>query len=178
MSSLFIRKPDLRELTACFSLDAGYETDYIWQMHRSFVGGGITISFQKVKLPRTLEVAGAPFGESIARHWEADWVLIAKESSHVCGFVDVSTDNDEDTGVIEHLVVDRLCRRNGVGTLLLREIKEMAFDRGLRQLVIPVPSKNYPAILFCQANGLEFVGYNDLYYRNRDVALLFGMTLP
>ncbi len=177
MSPMFVRKPDLRELTACYSLDADYETDYIWQMHRSFVAGGITISFQKVKLPRTLWVSPPPLGEAMAKHWEGGWVLVAKEASHVCGFVDMSSDNDEDTGIIEHLVVDKPCRKRGVGTLLLRSARDLAIDRGLHQLIIPLPSKNYPAILFCQSNGLEFVGYNDLYYRNRDVALLFGMTL-
>ena len=36
-----------------------------------------------------------------------------------------------------------------------------------------VQSKNYPAIQFLQKHGFKFCGYNERYYRSRDIALYF-----
>ena len=36
-----------------------------------------------------------------------------------------------------------------------------------------VQSKNYPAIQFLQKQGFKFCGYNERFYRSRDIALYF-----
>jgi hypothetical protein len=34
-------------------------------------------------------------------------------------------------------------------------------------------SKNHPAMMLAQKYGYEFCGYNDRYYSNQDIALVF-----
>jgi GNAT superfamily N-acetyltransferase len=77
------------------------------------------------------------------------------------------------TGWISHLVVDRPYRRRGIGTAMLRASRLWARKRGLRRLMIALQTKNYPAICFCERNGMSFCGFNDRYYANRDIALFF-----
>jgi len=36
-----------------------------------------------------------------------------------------------------------------------------------------VQSKNYPAIQFLTRHGFRFCGYNEQFYRNRDIGLYF-----
>jgi hypothetical protein len=38
-------------------------------------------------------------------------------------------------------------------------------------------SKNYPAMMLAQKHGYEFCGYNDRYYPNQDIALVFGRSI-
>jgi hypothetical protein len=52
-----------------------------------------------------------------------------------------------------------------------------AARRALRHLSVEVPTKNYPAICFCQRNNLTFCGFNDRYFANQDVALFFGQAV-
>ncbi len=178
MSPVFVRKPDLRELGACYSLDGGYETEYIWQLRREVARGTISVTLQKVRLPRVLKVRPPIIGEIISAHWDQGSILVAKEGTQVCGFVDISMDNEERTGIVEYLIVDRPFRRMGVGSRLLSETEVFAASElRLERLLIPVPSKNYPATLFLEANGFEFAGYSDFYYRSGDVALFFGKSL-
>jgi RimJ/RimL family protein N-acetyltransferase len=178
MSPVFVRKPDLRELSACFSLDGGYETEYIWQLRREVARGTVSATFQKVRLPRVLKVRSPIIGEILSSHWDQGSVLVAKEGTQICGFIDISMDNEERTGMVEYLIVDRPFRRKGIGTRLLTEAEALAASElRLERLIVPVPSKNYPATLFLESNGFHFAGYSDFYFRSGDVALFYGISL-
>ncbi len=178
MSPVFVRKPDLRELNACYSLDGGYETEYIWQLRREISRGSISVALQKVRLPRVLKVRSPIIGEIISSHWDQGSVLVAKEGTQVCGFIDIGMDNEERTGIVEYLIVDRPFRHRGIGSRLISVARDFAASElKLEKLLVPVPSKNYPATIFLETNGFEFAGYSDFYYRTGDVALFFGASL-
>ena len=81
----------------------------------------------------------------------------------------------QDAGWISHMIVDRPHRRRGIATAMLEASKLWARKEGLQRLMVSVQTKNYPAICFCEKNGFAFCGYNDRYYKNRDIALFFTL---
>ncbi|GAB4559858.1 MAG: hypothetical protein Kow0047_06010 [Anaerolineae bacterium] len=173
-----IRPADLHDLNRCFELDASFETDHVWQLDQREDEGVIVISFRPVRLPRLMTVAYPPRGDSLLAHWEAgECVYVAGESRHVWGYVEALALPDQRVVWIQNLIVDRTYRRRGVGTALLQAAARWAQLRDLHRLMVPVQTKNYPAIRFCQKLGLEFCGYNDRYFANRDIALFFGGTI-
>jgi hypothetical protein len=44
-------------------------------------------------------------------------------------------------------------------------------------VTLETQTKNYPGILFSQANGMVFCGFNDRYFSNGDIAVFFSQTL-
>ena len=56
---------------------------------------------------------------------------------------------------------------------LLKSARRWAIEHELAQLMLEIQTKNHPAISFAQKHGFQFCGYNERYYRNRDIALYF-----
>jgi len=173
-----IRPADLHDLSPCFSLDASYETDHVWQLDHREEESGIVVQFRLVRLPRTMVVAYPPRGDSLLAHWErGECVYVAAEGRDVKGYIEVIAQPDQGLAWVQNFIVDKPQRRQGLGTSLASAAVQWAQVRGLERLMIPVQSKNYPAIRFCQKLGFEFCGYNDRYFANRDIALFFGRNL-
>ena len=82
-----------------------------------------------------------------------------------------------DTFVINVFVVHSQVRRRGVGKLLLKTVKHLALQQRAKRLTVAVQTKNHPAIEFAQQQGFVFCGYNDRYYPNGDIALMYSLTL-
>ncbi|NOZ26844.1 MAG: GNAT family N-acetyltransferase [Chloroflexi bacterium] len=173
-----IRPADLHDLSPCFNLDASYETDYVWQLELREDESGIAVQFRPTRLPRTMAVTYPPRGESLLAHWErGECVYVAAEGRDVKGYVEVVAQPDQGLAWVYNLIVDKPHRRQGLGTSLTSAAIQWAQARGLERLMVPVQSKNYPAICFCQKLGFEFCGFNDRYFANRDIALFFGRNL-
>ena len=49
---MHIYRADLRDLTACLTLDASYETDHVWQVIQQQEEDGVVTRFHTVELPR------------------------------------------------------------------------------------------------------------------------------
>jgi ribosomal protein S18 acetylase RimI-like enzyme len=78
---------------------------------------------------------------------------------------------------ITDLVVSPKWRRKGVATALLAEAHTWSAQRGLNRIFFEMQSKNYPAITLAQKQGYDFCGYNDQYYSNQDITLIFVRSL-
>jgi hypothetical protein len=44
-------------------------------------------------------------------------------------------------------------------------------------MILEMQSKNYPAIQLAQKLGFDFCGYNDNYFDNQDIAILFSKPI-
>jgi GNAT superfamily N-acetyltransferase len=173
-----IRPADLHDLNPCFNLDASFETDHVWQLDHREEENVVTVQFRLVRLPRRMTVPYPPRGESLLAHWEhGEGVYVAAEGRHVKGYVEVIVQPDQGMAWVQNLVVDKSLRRQGLGSALAIAATQWAEARGMTRLMVPVQSKNYPAIRFCQTKGMTFCGFNDRYFANRDIALFFGRTL-
>ena len=181
MATSFIIRDGLpTDIDNCLNLDRTYATNYVWQMTVSEAGGGYGVAFRKERLPRTMEVEyPASRGRLQLALKRSDCFLVAvdKEEPITFGYLVMHHDPAHKIALVHELVVDRDHRRGKIGTRLLNVACRWADERGLTQLMIETQTKNYPSIAFFEGYGLSFCGFNDQYFRNKDIAVFFGQSL-
>lgn len=173
-----IRPAQARDLDACLALDESYETEYVWQMDTARANGAIQVGFRTTRLPRAMKVPVNASREFLADHFEqGECVLVAEEYPRLIGYVDATIDPGQRVAWIQSLVVASDQRRHQVGSRLLQAVMDWAREKKLRAVMAGISTKNNPAATFLQKHGLQFCGFNDQYYHNRDIALFFSYTL-
>ena len=176
-------KPIIRNATAadlphCLGLDASFETDHVWQMDSRSEHGQISVSFRSVRLPRSMRVLYPRDARLLSAGWQScDAMLIAEDNGALVGYAALAKRAPQSTAWVQDLIVSKAARRAGVGQALLAWSVRWAREQQLSWLVVEVQTKNYPALSFCQKNGLTFCGYNDHYYANQDIALFFAKAI-
>jgi ribosomal protein S18 acetylase RimI-like enzyme len=171
---MHIYRADLRDLAACLALDGSYETDHVWQVTQQQDADQVVTRFQTIRLPRTMLVKYPGWSEALLAHQQrGDLILVAAEVGDVRGYLDQETQPDQGIAWLHHLVVAPAARRQGIGTALLSRGAQHARQAGLTHMMTVVQSKNYPAIQFLGKHGFRFCGYNERYYRNRDIGIYF-----
>jgi ribosomal protein S18 acetylase RimI-like enzyme len=166
------------ELAECLRLDHTYVTDHVWQVDVRDDPDDLNVRFRAVRLPRTMDVEYPRDAESLARVWrQQDCFLVAVSDDVILGYVNMRIDANRTRGWINDLVVGRDWRRRGIGSALLEQGLRWASMHRVTQVTLEMQSKNYPAIRFAQTKGFVFCGFNDYYYSNQDIAVLFGKTL-
>ncbi len=175
---MHIYRADLRDLTACLTLDANYETNFVWQVNQQEEEEEIVTHFRQVRLPRSMRVRYPVWGEELQQHQErGDLILVASEAAEVWGYVDQQCLLDQGVAWLHHLIVAPPHRGAGIGHALLMRALQDAHHQGMNQVMSVVQSKNHPAITFLLHHGFKFCGYNERYYRNHDIALYFACGL-
>jgi GNAT superfamily N-acetyltransferase len=139
--------------------------------------GAFTISFREASLPRELRVHYPRRGEELLIGWQRRDHFLVAEEGQVCGYVALEAQVEHGVAWVGDLVVDRHWRRSGVGTMLLQAAAQWGRENDLRRLILPVQTKNYPAIQFCRALNLTLCGYSDHFWPSQDIALFFGDAL-
>ena len=173
-----VRPARPRDLKLCAALDHSYTTDRVWQMEVRDEGGVVTSIFREAYLPREIQVDYPRQDQSLLAGWKRrDGFMVAVEEGVVHGYVALTAQDEHGIAWVGDLVVDRAWRRQGVGTMLLQAAVQWGRENDFCRLVAEVPTKNYPAIRFCQSRGLVFCGYSDRYWLNSDIALFFGESL-
>ena len=175
MSGLTIRPALMGDMQECLEFDASYATEYVWQMDSRASGGEISVSFRHVRLPRSMRVEYPRDAEALLAEWRLrDALLVAERDRVKLGYVSLGVQPGQRAVQIGDLVVGRMYRRAGVGSALIGAALRWARDRGLKQVVIEVQTKNHPAISLLNKLGFSFCGFNDRHYLNRDIALFFS----
>lgn len=180
MTSIQVRSATQSELPELAAFDAGYSTDYVWQMdlRDESSAGQIAVTFRPVRLPRPMRVALPREPERLQAAWSHQaCFLVAEQDGQARGYLNLVLAPAPETAWVADLVVERRFRRSGVGSVLLAAAAQWARSNRLKRLIMEMQSKNFPAISFAQKLGMSFCGYNDRYYANQDVALFFGMNL-
>lgn len=171
---MHIYRADLRDLAGCLQLDGSYETEYVWQINQGQEAGQVVTRFQQTRLPRPMLVQYPGWSEALLAHQQrGDLILVAAVATHVHGYIDQETQPDQSVAWLHHLVIAPEHRRQEIGSALLARGLQHARQQGLAQVMTAVQSKNYPAIQFLQKHSFKFCGYNERYYRSRDIALYF-----
>lgn len=73
-------------------------------------------------------------------------------------------------------------RGSGLGSALVRALREIGMQQGARGISVETQISNYPAIRFYRSHGFEITGFNDHLYTNddlmqQDVALFLFLEL-
>jgi GNAT superfamily N-acetyltransferase len=176
---MIIRLAELADLNLCHELDGSFTTDYVWQMQARENERSIEVRFDTVRLPRPMKVAYPRDPDELLSNWrQGECFLVAADASgQPIAFLDMSAQAWHGVGWIRNLIVHQNFRRQGVGSALLRTARHWALDNELIKLTLETQTKNYPAIRFAQQHRFAFCGYNDRYYANGDIAVLFSLNL-
>jgi ribosomal-protein-alanine N-acetyltransferase len=81
---------------------------------------------------------------------------------------------------INTLAVDPACRRQGLGTLLMKHLLALAADEGATRALLEVRRSNVPAIRLYETLGFEVTEVRRGYYTppDEDALVLTRQTLP
>jgi ribosomal protein S18 acetylase RimI-like enzyme len=178
-----IRLANLGDLNACLAIDDSFETEYVWQVEERSGAGDISIGLHRARLPRPMKVGGVISRDDLlynfhqGDHGQPGGALFVADDGAVCGFVDVTESGWNQVAYINNLAVAPAYRRKGVGAQLMRAALDWGRERKLRAAMLDTSTKAHPAISFCQKHGFLFCGFNDMLYPNRDIALLFALSL-
>ncbi len=175
-----IRDGIARDIPGCLQLDNSYETEYVWQMQVNNEDGR-RIDFKAERLPRALDVAAMVDENRLRASLTPDQCFLVATTRdadpEIIGYLVMRSDPLYRIGLIQELVVSRPYRRKQIAARLVKVAARWARERDLTSLMIETQTKNYPGILFCEAVGFVFCGYNDRYFPNRDIAVFFSQSV-
>jgi GNAT superfamily N-acetyltransferase len=179
MDNLNIRQIKNSDVPQLMGMDHSSTSDRVWQLElrRDVRTPEVTAVFREVRLPRLVRLAYPNDPFALADEWKRKANLwLAENDSGTVGYAGV---NEPRSGVawITDLVVAPAWRRKGVATALIDAAHKWCSERQDHRIFMEAQSKNYPAIALGQKNDYEFCGYNDRYYPNQDIMLVFGRTL-
>jgi GNAT superfamily N-acetyltransferase len=178
--SFVIRDGLERDIPGCLSLDAGYETDFVWQMSIQHESGQHRVTFKTERLPREMSVDYPSSERRLRMALPSDHcflVAVGRDEPETLGYLTLRQDPTHGIAWVHDIVVARIYRRRKIGTRLLKIARQWAVEHQLVQVIVETQTKNYPGISFCQKAGLTFCGYNDQYFQNQDIAVFFGQSL-
>ena len=172
-----VRPATWADIDRCEELDGSYATNYVWQMDESLSPSGMNMAFQRVRIPRPLEVV-YPRPRDLYADWQRnECFLVAEQSTALYGYLDMTVCRWQWRGYIEHLITHKPYRRQGVAARLLQAAEQWARGSDLNAIVMAVQNKNDPAITLLSQKGYRFCGFMDRYYANGDVAMMYALTL-
>ncbi len=167
------------DIAPCLALDASYQTENVWQMSLQPLDNGWQVLFRTERLPRAIEVSYDIHQErlpyALAQH--SFLVATTKDDGQLLGYTTLRYDALNQVAIVRDIVVANEMRRMGVGTRLLSVAKRWAQEQNAAFFLTETQTKNYPAIQFCQRQGLSFCGFNDKTFSNHEIAVYFGQVL-
>lgn len=192
-----VRAIEMSDAPALHALDYSFETDRIYTLHvldnfeqgngPAALAGQPAFAFElretPVDLPlykdygayqRTLEAVEARLAEV-----QGGYVALA--DGQVAGVILLNIEEWRAVARIEDIIVGRLFRRYGIGTLLLNCAADWARKHGCWAILLETQNVNYPAIRFYLRNGLEVWGISQHFYPpgpiEHEVAVFMGKML-
>jgi GNAT superfamily N-acetyltransferase len=110
-----------------------------------------------------------------------DGGYVALAGGQVAGVVLLNVEQWRSVARIEDIIVGRLFRRYGIGSLLLNCASDWARNHGCWAIVLETQNVNYPAIQFYLRNGLEVWSIHRHFYppgsAEHEVAIFMGKKL-
>lgn len=180
MAVMIIRASDLADINYMLGLDAGYSTEFVWQLNAKEATGELTAGLKLAPLPRLMKSPPALEGDALRRvisRCDFVWVMQGDAPREILGYLGMAVVPWQNAGWVPCLVVAPQRRRAGIATRLLGAARARAKAEGLHSLMMDVGTKNYPASRLCQKNGFKLAGYSDNFYPTRDIALLYQLKI-
>lgn len=97
---------------------------------------------------------------------------LAAHGEGLVGFGGIMVLDDE--AHVTNLLVSPLHRRRGIGSQLMRQLTEVAIERGARHLTLEVRSKNRSAQRLYSRFGMSPVGARPDYYGDDDALIMWA----
>ena len=192
-----VRAVEMSDAPALHALDYSFETDRIYTLHvqSNFEQGDGQASLATkpafafelremvVDLPlyKDYRAYQGTLEAVEARLASVQGGYVALADGKVAGAVLLNIEEWRSVARIEDIIVGRLFRRYGIGTLLLNCAADWARTHSCHAVLLETQNINYPAIRFYLRNGLEIWGISQHYYppgpEEHEVAIFMGKML-
>ena len=192
-----VRAVEMSDAPALHALDYSFETDRIYTLHvqsnfeqsdgQAALSGQPAFSFELretlVDLPlyKDYRAYQLTLAAVEARLASTQGGYVALADGQVAGVILLNIEAWRAVARIEDIIVGRLFRRYGIGTLLLNCAADWARNHGCHALLLETQNINYPAIRFYLRNGLEVWGISQHFYPpgpvEHEVAVFMGKML-
>ncbi len=192
-----VRAVEMTDAPALHELDYSFETDCIYTLHvygyfeqgdgQTLVAGKPALAFELRETPVDLPIykdfrAYQHTLEAVeARLAGTQGGYVALADGQVAGVVLLNVEEWRSVARIKDIIVGRLFRRYGIGSLLLNCAADWARNRGCRAILLEIQSSNYPAIRFYLRNGLQVWSISRHHYPpgpdEHEVAIFMGKML-
>ena len=96
--------------------------------------------------------------------------IVAKLENEIVGFAGLKIIFDE--ADIMNIVVKKSYRKNGIGSLLLKNLINIANNLNLNTLILEVNEKNLNAIHLYESFSFEKIGTRKNYYKNNTAIIM------
>jgi GNAT superfamily N-acetyltransferase len=163
-----------RDRVALACLDTSVTTDVVYEVTAGTLGFALAERRVDPPLRKCYDV---PWDELTA----ATLAVIAERDGDVAGVAAAEMHRWNRRMVISHLYVNHRARRSGVGTALVRAVRECAEPLGARCLWAETQNVNAPAIRFYRRQGFACCGLDTALYDPQqvpgEVAVFFALAL-
>ena len=179
-SKLVFRDAVEADIPYCLALESEYQTEHVWQMTVQELAEEIQVNCRRQRLPRRLDsrhLTDPGHLETALMRDHCFVVIQHSETNHIFGFVSMRIDSNSKVAYLQDIVIDRPYRRRSLGSRLVHVARVWASEFNLRQIIFEIPTTNYPCILFAQALGFSFCGFNDHHFTNREIAIFFSLSI-
>jgi ribosomal protein S18 acetylase RimI-like enzyme len=178
MAEIEIRPAVSSDISILTHLNHSCETTHVWQMDNSNDLGQIEIRFKEMRLPRSLQLEYPKKLDTMADTWtQHSLFLVARLQDKLVGYLILDISIETNVGRITDLVVDASARRQKIATGLLVSARDWLKSRGIRRVIIEMQAKNHPAIAMARKMKMDFCGFIDSYYANRDIAVFYTSVI-
>lgn len=102
--------------------------------------------------------------------------IVAIKDDEVVGFAGIKYNFDNFVEIM-NIVTKKNQRRNGIGKILIENIKKLAKEYGVEKIFLEVNHQNLPAIKLYENSGFKQVGIRKQYYEGKFDAILMDYNL-
>ncbi|MCD6356327.1 MAG: GNAT family N-acetyltransferase [Anaerolineaceae bacterium] len=175
MAEILIRSAVSPDIDLLSGFNHTVKTTSVWQMYRRVEENEIRTDFKEIILPREMRIIYPRSPKTLLQRWkEYSTILVGCIDNVPVSYITISTFFAPEMVWIKDLVVDKMWRRQDIGTTLIKAAIEWAKARNYYRMTVEMSSKNYPAICLVKKLKFEFSGFNDNYFTNNDLALFFA----
>lgn len=103
------------------------------------------------------------------------YIVVRNESNEIVGFGGIRLILDE--ADIMNIVTKKSFRNNGIGSIILQKLINLASDERLKSITLEVDENNKPAIHLYSKFGFKNIGIRNKYYNNTNNAIIMTKTL-
>ena len=98
------------------------------------------------------------------------YYLVARDNSNIVGFAGIKLVIPD--GDIMNIVVKKDFRKKGLGSLLLKNLIDLAKSLGVKTIFLEVDDKNFPAISLYNKFGFKNISKRKNYYKENDAIIM------
>jgi ribosomal protein S18 acetylase RimI-like enzyme len=178
MTEITIHSTEKEDFSELFEIDHSYHTDHVWQMDLQEENNEWRTTFRTIRLPRSMRVE-YPYllTKTLKVAYKNHLFFTARINNEIAGYCNFVINPFSESVNFTDLIVKRRFRRKGVGSKLLSTVLKWIDSKNINHAQSILQSKNFPAIQLFLQFGFEYSGYNDKYFANQDIAIIFNKRL-